>query len=131
MELAYDGTLVMPKNFVEVTEEEMTYLDGGATYKGKDALRELTCMAACAFGWSISTAKLGKVLASGAVASLTGIGLVVAIAAALGFGAALSLATMNAVCFALACAYYIKDKGFKAKSFSVFHVTTYYSVSRL
>lgn len=29
MEKAYNGTLVMPKNFVVVDEEEMTYVDGG------------------------------------------------------------------------------------------------------
>ena len=29
MEMTYDGALVMPKNFVAVDEEEMTYVDGG------------------------------------------------------------------------------------------------------
>ncbi len=29
MEMTYDGALVMPKNFVSVDEEEMTYVDGG------------------------------------------------------------------------------------------------------
>ena len=131
MEMIYNGTLVMPNNFVAVTEEEMSYLDGGTTYKGFDALRELTCMAACAFGWGVTTAKLGGILAGGALTCETGIGLVVAVAAALGFSASLSLTTLNAVCFALALEYYIKDNGFKADSFSVFHLTTYYSVSRL
>lgn len=28
--MTYDGALVMPKNFVSVDEEEMTYVDGGA-----------------------------------------------------------------------------------------------------
>ena len=131
MEMIYNDTLVMPNNFVAVTEEEMTYVDGGTTYKGNKALLELTNMAACAFGWGVTTAKLGGVLAGSAVASATGIGLVVAIAAALGFSASLSLTTLNAVCFALACEYYIKDKGFNADSFSIFGITTYYSVSRL
>ena len=31
MEMCYDGALVMPSNFVAVSEEEMTYIDGGMT----------------------------------------------------------------------------------------------------
>jgi len=33
MEMTYDGTMVMPKNFVAVDEEEMTYTNGGAHYQ--------------------------------------------------------------------------------------------------
>ena len=29
MTMTYDGTMVMPKNFAVVTEDEMTYVDGG------------------------------------------------------------------------------------------------------
>jgi len=29
MEMCYYGALVMPKNYAVVTEEEMTYVDGG------------------------------------------------------------------------------------------------------
>ena len=29
MEMCYDGALVMPNNFTVVSEEEMTYIDGG------------------------------------------------------------------------------------------------------
>jgi hypothetical protein len=29
MELCYDGTLVMPRNFVAVEDDEMEYIDGG------------------------------------------------------------------------------------------------------
>ena len=31
MEMYYDGALVMPKNYAVVNEEEMTYVEGGAT----------------------------------------------------------------------------------------------------
>lgn len=31
MEMCYDGTLVMPSNFVVVSDEEMTYVEGGST----------------------------------------------------------------------------------------------------
>ena len=33
MEMTYNGTLVMPKNFVVVDEEEMTYTNGGEHYQ--------------------------------------------------------------------------------------------------
>ena len=29
MTMTYDGTMVMPKNYAVVTEDEMTYVDGG------------------------------------------------------------------------------------------------------
>lgn len=29
MEMCYDGTLVMPRNYVKVTNDEMTYVEGG------------------------------------------------------------------------------------------------------
>ncbi len=52
MEMCYDGALVMPNNYAVVDEEEMTYVDGGswASYKGKDALKQLTVIAGCATG---------------------------------------------------------------------------------
>ena len=31
MEMCYDGALVMPRNYAVVSEEEMTYVEGGAT----------------------------------------------------------------------------------------------------
>ena len=33
MEMCYDGALVMPNNYAIVDEEEMTYVDGGASIK--------------------------------------------------------------------------------------------------
>ena len=36
MDMCYDGTLVMPSNCVVMDEEEMTYVEGGAYYSGKD-----------------------------------------------------------------------------------------------
>jgi len=41
MTMTYDGTMVMPKNFVVVTEDEMTYVDGGASWSGKRFVRNL------------------------------------------------------------------------------------------
>lgn len=34
MEMCYNGTLVMPKNFAVVNDEEMTYVEGGWYYSG-------------------------------------------------------------------------------------------------
>ena len=32
MTMTYDGTMVMPKNYAVVTEDEMTYVDGGVSF---------------------------------------------------------------------------------------------------
>lgn len=45
MEMVYNGTLVMPNNFVAVTEEEMTYVEGGGYYMDYDSC--------CAFAWAL------------------------------------------------------------------------------
>ena len=45
MEMCYDGALVMPNNYVAISEEEMTYIDGGLT-NGQKAI----VVAACAVG---------------------------------------------------------------------------------
>ena len=41
MEMCYDGALVMPKNYAVVNEEEMEYVDGGASWSGKRFVRNL------------------------------------------------------------------------------------------
>ncbi len=46
MTMTYDGTMVMPKNFAVVTEDEMTYVDGG--WSGKCFLRNLAGFATIA-----------------------------------------------------------------------------------
>lgn len=33
MEMCYDGTLVMPSNYAVMSEDEMTYVDGGKKIK--------------------------------------------------------------------------------------------------
>ena len=32
MDVCYDGALVLPRNYVPVSEEEMDYIDGGASF---------------------------------------------------------------------------------------------------
>lgn len=38
MEMCYDGALVMPKNYVVMNEEEMTYVEGGITIEAVCAI---------------------------------------------------------------------------------------------
>ena len=38
MTMTYDGTMVMPKNYAVVTEDEMTYVDGGMSAWTKSAI---------------------------------------------------------------------------------------------
>ncbi len=45
MTMTYDGTMVMPKNFAVVTEDEMTYVDGGDAANFANNLKAL---------WSLS-----------------------------------------------------------------------------
>lgn len=45
MDMCYDGALVMPSSYAVMSEEEMTYVEGGRTskiYKASDALTYLT-----------------------------------------------------------------------------------------
>lgn len=51
MEMCYDGALVMPKNYAAVTEEEMTYVEGGDWYQ-KGVYQGVKFLVNCAFnGW--------------------------------------------------------------------------------
>lgn len=45
MEMCYDGTLVMPANYAVVSEDEMTYVDGGAqVYLNSNHLNKDYCL---------------------------------------------------------------------------------------
>lgn len=46
MEMCYDGALVMPSNYVEMNEDEMTYTEGGAWYISNRGIKNV--LAACA-----------------------------------------------------------------------------------
>lgn len=59
--MCYDGALVMPNNYAVVNEEEMTYVDGGATYFSPDDCNRLA--AACS----------GASIIAGGVASVLGL----------------------------------------------------------
>ena len=130
MEMCYDGALVMPSNYAVMNEDEMMYVEGGAVYKGNSALLELTNMASVVLGYAGTSFSLAKVLTGGLISSGTGVGCVVALAAALGLSAALSLTVYNSICLGLATYYYVKYKAFNVKSVSVFGYTMYTYVGK-
>jgi len=55
MEMCYDGALVMPKNYVTVTEDEMTYVDGGTAKNFANNLKGLWNSSSGA-RWALKTA---------------------------------------------------------------------------
>lgn len=90
MEMYYDGTLVMPKNYSVMDEEEMTYVEGGGTIKIKIGKNSFIIGALAAVGGTLTTAKC--------IAVLGGLG--VSIAAAIELGTA-GLGTLYAGAFLL------------------------------
>ena len=83
MTMTYDGTMVMPKNYAVVTEDEMTYVDGGyyrtATHyfsSAEDAYNDLNSTAWKFYGLAltvaVSSTLLGAWLGAGAVGALIG-----------------------------------------------------------
>jgi len=97
MEMCYDGALVMPKNYVAVTEEEMTYVDGGtltnlkknivglwqrsagarATLKSNGiTLGSLGSLGYCSYWWVV--AKVGSAAVVGGALGIAAFGSVVA-----------------------------------------------------
>ena len=125
MEMCYDGALVMPSSYAVMDNDEMTYVEGGATYRGKAALNELTNMAAVVLGYAGTSATLAKVLTGGLVASGTGVGVVVALAATLGLSASLALGVYSTICLGIAAFYYVKDRAFKVNSVTTCGFTIY------
>lgn len=123
-------SLVLPSNYVSIEKDEMEYIDGGKyqTYKGWDAYRELSCMIANTFAWGGVSASLVK--ACLATAS-TGIGLIIAVACALGFAASFVITGYQACLTVAAAGYLVKDNGFKANSYSIWCFTIYTGVKEL
>ena len=121
MEMCYDGTLVMPSSYAVMSEDEMTYVEGGGwtTYKGNDALLQLSVMAGQVYGCAVAAGKLGKALAAGALTCETGWGLVVAVAASLGLSVCIVAGTAQAVFFFFFLLYHRQYKAFDAYSVSI------------
>ncbi len=122
--------MVLPRSYVSVDETEMEYIDGGSyhTYKGWDACRELSCMIANTFAWGAVTAWLVK--ACLATAS-TGVGLIAAVACALGFAASFVTTSWQATLTIIAAGYLVKDNRFKANNHSIWKFTVYTGVKEI
>lgn len=63
MNMTYDGVLVMPSDYAVVHEDEMTYLDGGATrigyHKASDTREKLDDIINLCYAGSISATVVG------------------------------------------------------------------------
>lgn len=76
MEITYDGALVLPKNYVAMDEEEMTYVEGGGTLTVKASsatVRAICRTGVTLIGSAIGAAFGGPILAriiSGALTTL-------------------------------------------------------------
>lgn len=84
MEMNYGGAMVLPRNYVVMNEEEMTYVEGGATYTvygkaGEIRTRLNIIIGACIAG-TITASALGGLL--GTPGNVVG----VIVGAAIGYG---------------------------------------------
>ena len=88
MTMTYDGTMVMPKNYAVVTEDEMTYVEGGGTLKYSVSFRFTDALCQAAYAGGISTV-IGTITACvSAALGATGIG-AIAIGAVVGFASSI------------------------------------------
>ncbi|MEE1057512.1 MAG: class IIb bacteriocin, lactobin A/cerein 7B family [Acutalibacteraceae bacterium] len=92
MEMCYNGALVMPKHFVEITNDEMEYIDGGITTAQKAIIIGAVVVAGAALiaaviygqfwlaakllGYAVKTVarKIGAKAVIGVITSQTGLG---------------------------------------------------------
>lgn len=115
MELTYGGAITMPRNFVPVTEDEMEYIDGGATWNGS---AKWGCYK---FTFSISNIRQAAASALYAAASLCGI-------IASGLAAIASFCHGNAVGVIFSAASMVG--GFALFGYSLSQLKSYITVTR-
>lgn len=112
--------MVLPRNYVEIEEEEMMYLDGGwTTVTGWGAARELTNILASIGAWYASAAALLAKTATFAVAGATVIGAAGAILSALGASGSLLGVALNLGALTLGLYLLADDYGFQHKAWSI------------
>ncbi|SFO08633.1 hypothetical protein [Proteiniclasticum ruminis] len=113
--------MVLPRNYVEIEEEEMMYLDGGwTTVRGWLAANELNNILLSIGGWYKSAAALLVKTATYSVAGATVIGAAAAILSALGASGSLLGAALNLGALTLGIYLLAKDYGFQHRSWSIF-----------
>jgi hypothetical protein len=123
-------TLRLPMNYVEVERDEMEYIDGGAwsSYRGLNAVRELSVMIANTLGWGRTTVGLCQAALASAA---TGIGVLLSIGLAMGIAISATIASVEGCLDLIAIADLKKDGGFQDDSTSVGPFTFYYGVAEL
>ena len=122
--------LALPTSYVDVDNEEMEYVDGGAwnTYRGYSALNELTNMIAACSSWVGVTVGLVKACAASAS---TGVGLVIAVGAAVGAMITWTFAMLNMGLAVAAANFYKSYNGFKVNSTCCLGYTQYWGVKKI
>ena len=120
--VAKRSSLVLPKKFVELDREEMTYVDGGGTtiYRGWDTIMEITNMIANVIGWGALALKCGAFLLEGAAIAVSGVGAVLAFVSAIGLSWSLAMAIINLITTIMAIGFYLNNGGFKVTNFGLF-----------
>lgn len=73
MEMTYDGALVLPRNYVTMDEEEMTYVEGGGTLTVKAS--SSTVRTICRGGVALVGAAIGEAFGGPLLAKLVSAGL--------------------------------------------------------
>ena len=79
MEMCYDGALIMPSSYAVMSEDEMTYMEGGInrTYKGKQGWAVAAALISAGsilsgMGGALSATIIKAVLAGGPIAWIIG-----------------------------------------------------------
>ncbi len=109
MEMCYDGALVMPNNYAVVSEEEMTYVDGGFYMSADDCATIATYVYFGGFGVTAGlaiAAITNKLEAAGSaiISFLKGLGMTVGNVIGAVIGTIIGVLTVtNAVSFLVGC----------------------------
>lgn len=131
MEMCYDGTLVMPSSYAVMSEEEMTYVEGGSwsSYTGWDAIAQLTVIAGCAYTTGAAMKKVG---ASILATASTAIGLIAAVSLVVGFSVLAGATAYQAMLAVCAASFMVSSwkktgsfekAGFRVNGISIFTFT--------
>ena len=121
-------TMNLPRNYVEIEEEEMMYLDGGTTYRGFAAARQISNMIAASIGWALSASKLSKYCLAAAGSC---VGLAISVICALGVSMSVVNSIWGLAMVGAAMYYYRRQGGFKSTEVSVFGYTLWSYVKPL
>ena len=108
MEMCYDGTLVMPKNYAVVTEEEMTYVEGGGTAyvkvkRNSFVIKALGALGGMAAKWAMTAAlnAIGGSIATAITLGTAGAGTLLAGAFIISWGGIVSCLVGAAVSYGI------------------------------